>query len=74
MQTRTSMAGATYAITFDADQGKLSFRVKGGTAVVRRLPMEYLINNPAYFTGWLGENVAENDECGVVIGLHGNAQ
>eukprot|EP00973_Karenia_brevis_P059415 8271161-Karenia_brevis.AAC.1 len=36
--------------------------------------MEYHINNPAYFTGYLGEGVVEHDDCGSVIGLHGNAR
>ena len=74
MQTGTNFTGATFTVSFSADQGKLSFRVTGGFAVVRLLPMEYLINNPAYFTGYLGEGVADHDDCGSVIGLHGNAR
>ena len=74
MQTGTHFTGATYAVTFDSDQGKLSFRVTHGGAVVRLLPMEYLIKNPTYFTGFLGEAVVEHDDCGSVIGLHGNAR
>ena len=54
MQTGTFLTGTTYAVTFDADQGKLSSRVTGGFAVVRLLPMEYLINNPACFTAFWG--------------------
>ena len=33
MQAGTNFTGATLTVTFDADQGKLSFRVTGGTAV-----------------------------------------
>ena len=74
MQTGTFLTGATYSVTFDADQGKLSFRITGGFALVRLLPMEYLLANPAYFTGFLGEGVTDHDDCGSVIGLHGNAR
>ena len=74
LQSGTFLTSATYAVTFNSDQGKLSFRVTGGFAVVRLLPMEYLMNNPAYFTGFLGEAVVDHDDCGSVIGLHGNAR
>ena len=74
LQSGTVLTGTTYAVTFNSDQGKLSFRVTGGFAVVRLLPMEYLMNNPAYFTGFLGEAVVDHDDCGSVIGLHGNAR
>ena len=73
LQSGTVLTGTTYAVTFNSDQGKLSFRVTGG-GVVRLLPMEFLMNNPAYFTGFLGEAVVDHDDCGSVIGLHGNAR
>ena len=68
MRTGTFLTGATLTVTFDADQGKLMFRVTGGNATIRLLPMQYLLAQvPGYFTG-----LVEHDDCGSIIGLHGD--
>ena len=74
LQTGTNIPGGTYTVTFDSDQGKLSFSIAGGSAVVRLLPMEFLLRDPSYFTGYLGESVVEHDDAGSVIGLFGNVR
>ena len=74
LQTGTNIPGGTYTVSFDSDQGKLSFAIAGGSAVVRLLPMEFLLSDPSYFTGYLGETVVPNDDAGSVIGLFGNVR
>ena len=74
LQAGTNIPGGTYTVTFDADQGKLGFAITGGSAVVRLLPMEFLLRDPSYFTGFLGETVVQHDDAGSVIGLFGDAR
>ena len=74
LQTGTNIPGGAYTVTFDSDQGKLSFAIAGGSAVVRLLPMEFLLRDPSYFTGYLGESVVEHDDAGSVINLFGNVR
>lgn len=74
LQTGTYIPGGTYTVSFDADQGKFSFAIAGGAAVVRLLPMGYLLDNPAYFTGFSGEGVVDYDDAGSVIGLFGKVR
>ena len=74
LQTGTNIPGGTYTVSFDADQGKLSFAIAGGSAVVRLLPMEFLLRDPSYFTDFLGAAFIPHDDAGSVIGLFGDAR
>ena len=67
----TFLPGSPYTWTFDADQGKLSVQVAGASAnsVARLLPMDFLLANPAYFTGFYGETVGFHDSADHIIGL-----
>ena len=74
LQAGTNIPGGTYTVTFDSDQGKLSFAIAGGSAVVRLLPMEFLLRDRAYFTDFLGAALIPHDDAGSVIGLFGDAR
>jgi hypothetical protein len=71
LNTGSFLPPNSYTITFDDMQGKLAIQVGGASAssVARLLPMDYLLANPAYFTGFYGEGVLPHDSADQVIGL-----